>query len=228
LEPRSRNRRPSSLRRGAPLLAALVFLLAPDAGAETPTFERVDRVDLNSGETQLFSGVITPDGARGLFGSAQTNEPIYEVDLDTMERVQAITTPANLGFDAAVIDPAGDFAYFGTGGLSVPRISRIALADGALVAGTQQSDSTVKPGAATIDPDGRYAYFAENGSTHRIFRYRLFDDGSGDGVERQHADVARRRDLLRVGRHRSGRSLRLLRDREHQHESGPGRAHRGP
>ena len=159
--------------------AALVAILMPAAASGSAPFERVDRTEENISQ-QLFAGVITPDGSRALFSSTQSNQPIVEVDLDTMEPGRVISPSANLGFQAAVIDPAGEFAYFGTAGLTVPRIKRISLIDGTVADGSSDFATTFLFGAAVIDPDGRYAYFAENGSPHRVIRYELFGAGVAD------------------------------------------------
>ena len=93
------------------------------------TFERVGAVTLLPGETfSIYAkGVIDPTGAFAYFVANQDPDAdtqlmpaaVVKIDLRTFERAHAITlepgpdSPEN-DLRSAVIDPAGNFAYFGT------------------------------------------------------------------------------------------------------------------
>jgi hypothetical protein len=88
---------------------------------DTDAFAQVDEITLASGEDDLTSAVIDPAGHYAYFGANTQPGQIVRVDLDTFTRVGAITLEGPgegdlYGEDylqSAVIDPAGDYAYFG-------------------------------------------------------------------------------------------------------------------
>ena len=93
------------------------------------TFERVGAVTLVPGETfsNYETGVIDPTGAFAYFGASQVPTVhlaplpavVVKIDLRSFERAHRVTldpapdSPEN-ELRSAVIDPAGNYAYFGT------------------------------------------------------------------------------------------------------------------
>jgi hypothetical protein len=77
------------------------------------------------------------------------------------ERVGAITLPGQTGLASAVIDPAGRFAYFGTG-TSPARVVKLDLTTFSPAA-TLTLTVEGELGSAVIDPAGRFAYFGTAG-----------------------------------------------------------------
>lgn len=101
---------------------------------DTSTFTQAGEITLDEGETDLTSAVIDPSGAFAYFGANTRPGQIVRIDLGAFERAGAITLQGAgegdlYGEDypqSAVIDPAGEYAYFGLA--SFPgRVARIHL-----------------------------------------------------------------------------------------------------
>ena len=121
------------------------------------TFEAVD-----SNTISVHAGVIALDGRHAYVGTASTGSgAVTKVDLETMEAVDVLTlAPDESRLDAAVIDPAGRYAYFGAdGGGGGGRVVKVDLTTfqrvGAITFPAEETEINV----AVIDPAGRYAYF---------------------------------------------------------------------
>jgi hypothetical protein len=81
-----------------------------------------------------------------------------KIDLDTFEQVASITLAESQYFlDAAVMDPAGRYAYFF--GYSSGKIMKVDLDAFAVVDTLTLSAPLSNPITAVIKPDGSYAYF---------------------------------------------------------------------
>jgi hypothetical protein len=145
------------------------------------TFTRVGALTLRTGENRLATAVIDPAGRYAYFGTVGVHgkEParIVKVDLTSLSRAAAITLrvyydPEDEYLDAletslgaAVIDPAGRYAYFGTntnyeGFDDQPNWEHLVKIDLATFA---RADTLQVEGAGlesgVIDPAGRHAYF---------------------------------------------------------------------
>jgi hypothetical protein len=145
------------------------------------TFTRVGALTLRTGENRLATAVIDPAGRYAYFGTVgvRGKEParIVKVDLTSLSRAAAITLrvyydPEDEYLDAletslgaAVIDPAGRYAYFGTntnyeGFDDQPNYEHLVKIDLATFA---RADTLRVEGAGlesgVIDPAGRHAYF---------------------------------------------------------------------
>ena len=160
---------------------------------DVATFQIVQTITLPSQETDPLAGVIDPAGDFAYFvmaggeptplqpGATDTGSRVVKINLRTFERVGAITLPAGeyakSSSTPAVMDPAGQFAYFGilqhyqASGLQLPaKVVKIDL-------GTFERAHaiTLEPGSSgedmlgsgVIDPAGGYAYFGTN-TQHQV------------------------------------------------------------
>lgn len=147
-------------------------------------FSRLDALDIGDGSTQAFSD-LPRIGAMGVDGSnafvvtrsdiANWGEPdmIKKVDLSAFEVVDAKRLDAEeLAPHALVMDPAGQYGYFGTN--SQPgRVVRIDLDTFERVDAVQFSIDERQLRAAVIEPTGEYAYFGTDTSPGRVVKVRL-------------------------------------------------------
>ncbi len=132
------------------------------------TLQQVDAISLRDDEGNLSSAVVDPAGRYAYFGTQRTDQlstqlpgRVIKVDLETFQRVDAITFPAlETALYAAVMDPAGRYAYFASD--SSDQTSRLVKVDLATFqrVGAAALDGKFEAavGSAVIDPAGRYAY----------------------------------------------------------------------
>lgn len=135
-------------------------------------------ITLNSSEYMLVSAVVDPAGRYAYFGTSTPPGQVIKVDVLTMERVGAIMLQDGESEDAegfllsAVMDPAGRYAYFGTG--SYPgKVVKVDLENFERVAAVTFEPGEDVPRAAVIDPAGRFAYFATDTDPGHIVKVDL-------------------------------------------------------
>lgn len=164
---------PSAKRIGATALTGVLLWAAASTGAvSASTFERVGAIVLASGEQELNSAVIAPDGAHAYFGTFTAPGRIVKVDLATFERVDALTlaTGENV-LQAGVIDPDGRFAYFGTYTDPGMVVKVDLLTFERVAALTFEDEGQVL--SALMAPDGSFAYFGTADSPGKIVKVDL-------------------------------------------------------
>lgn len=89
-------------------------------------FQRVDAIQLEDNELELFSAVIDPTKGYAYFGASERH--IVVVDLKTFTRLQSFELMEEHGLGpAAIIDPEARFAYFGTCFGSSTDVVRVSL-----------------------------------------------------------------------------------------------------
>ena len=151
--------------------ASVPHASAPAASAtgtvrlDVKTMRRVGSLEVPS---HLGAAVMDPGGRFAYFGPTGSTEinlnppppQMVKVDLATLAQVDAITlTPFEEGtMGSAVIDPAGDFAYFGASG-SPGRVVKIDLDTFERVGALTLAEGEQYLDAAVIDPAGDFAYF---------------------------------------------------------------------
>jgi hypothetical protein len=167
------------------------------SGANTPTQRRIFKVNLitgvintitmSTGEYNFKCAVIDEKANYAYFGMYTQNPKIVKIDLTTFTRVTSINitkppgvTTVGLYLHTAIIDPAYQYAYFGTDSFpgSVIKIDLNTFTQvGSIVfnadpyADPETGESWV--GASTIDPYGKYAYFATFSSPGNIIKVDL-------------------------------------------------------
>lgn len=135
-----------------------------DQSAVVHDFRREAGLRLNPSEYYLASAVIDPAGRYAYLGTSTPPGQIVKIDLKTWQRVGTITLSDSEGeagerfLFSAAMDPAGRYAYFGTGDypgkvvkIDLERFERV-------------GSISLEPGedvlrSAVIDPDGAFAYF---------------------------------------------------------------------
>ncbi len=165
-------RRTSARRRlwGVTLTALVVTTLPVGiaaVGAQSD-FARVDGTTLASGEDHAIAAAIDPTGGHAYFGTFTFPGEVVKVDLDTLERVAAITFDdrpeagvESAATEASLMDPAGDHAYFFTTfGASKGRVIKIDLSTFTRTANLDLDTGWVR--AAVVDPSGRFAYLGRD------------------------------------------------------------------
>ena len=127
------------------------------------TFEQVDELDLQLGERGFSAAVVDADGRYAYFGTSGPSGSVarvIKIDLGTFERVGSLPLWGRERVDSAVIDPAGEFAYFGTG----PGFAQVIKVE---LETFEQVELISLDGeywlhAAAMDPAGQYAYFGSD------------------------------------------------------------------
>ncbi|HUR24363.1 MAG TPA: Ig-like domain-containing protein [Acidimicrobiales bacterium] len=122
--------------------------------ARVSTVRQAATLDLPADENGHMASVVDPTGRYAYF--AQYGK-VVKVDLDTFQRVGALTLATGDTPTSAVMDPAGRYAYFGTSNGRVVKVD--------LNTFEQVGVIILEPGennlnSAAIDPAGAYAYFA--------------------------------------------------------------------
>jgi hypothetical protein len=141
-------------------------------------FRRDGALTLNPLEYLLASAVVDPGGRYAYFGTSTPPAQIIKVDLQTLQRVDAITLPGGSGEDvesflfAGVIDPAGHFAYFGTGSYPA-KIVKIDLDHFERVDALTLDLGEDVTRSAAIDPAGHFAYFGTDTEPVHIVKIDL-------------------------------------------------------
>jgi hypothetical protein len=96
-------------------------------------------------------------------------------DLAGFERVGAVTLLLGENqLPSAVMDPAGDYAYFGTA-TSPGRVTKINLATFQRVGGLTLASGENGLYSAVVDPSGQFAYFGTVAAPGRVVKVRLTD-----------------------------------------------------
>lgn len=153
------------------------------------TFERVDVITMENRE-RVWTVDIDPAGEYLYLGThrvpvsiTQAGPPrVIKVDLATFERVGSIKLENDhVDFHSAVIDSAGDFAYFGGDDSGGPtRLVKIDLANFERIDAITMDN----PGRFTtgiIDPDDAFAYFGTFTSPARVVKIDLTNfEAAGD------------------------------------------------
>jgi hypothetical protein len=147
-------------------------------------FTRVGALTLNSDEGGPYAAVIDPAGGFAYFLTAPSTglgfDPgvVVKVRLSDFTRVGALTLNSGeylIGQASAVIDPAGDFAYFGTWSTVV----KVRLSDFTRVGSLlpQQGSGEYNFQRAVIDPAGGFAYFGTGiaADPPKVVKVRLSD-----------------------------------------------------
>lgn len=160
--------------RGSDLLTWQVL----DQNTVVRDFHREAALTLNPSEYLPASAVVDPAGRYAYFGTGTPPGQVVKVDLQTLERIGAVMLPGGEGEEpekylySAVIDPAGRYAYFGTG--TYPgKVVKIDLQSFERV-----SAITLEPGeevlrAAVIDPAGQFAYFGTDSFPAHVVKIDL-------------------------------------------------------
>ncbi|MFC4822013.1 BACON domain-containing protein [Dokdonella ginsengisoli] len=149
-----------------------------DQSTTVQDFRREAALSFDAGEYFPVSAVIDPTGHYAYFGTSSPPGQIVKVDLRTWERVDAITLLDGAGEDAerflftAIMDPAGRYAYFGTG--TYPgRVVKIDLERFERVGSVTLEFGEDVLRSAAIDPTGRFGYFGADSSPVRIVKVDL-------------------------------------------------------
>ena len=133
------------------------------------------------GNDQTYLSVSVIDNLRGYayFGANTNPAEIAKVRLSDFTRVASLVLPtASLG--AAVIDPAGGFMYFATGGSAVQtpspaKIHKISLDTFSVVSTLTLNEGEENIRSGVIDTAAGFAYFGTNTSQGKILKIRLSD-----------------------------------------------------
>lgn len=141
-------------------------------------FRREAALVFEPSEYITSSAVIDPAGRYAYFGTSTSPGQIVKVDVQTWQRVGAITLAQGEGDDiesflfSAVMDPAGHYAYFGTGTypgkvikVDLERFERV----GSLT--LEAGEEVLR--AAVIDPSGQFAYFGSDSYPAHIVKIDL-------------------------------------------------------
>lgn len=157
-------------------------------------FRREAALRFDSSEYFTSSAVIDPAGRYAYFGTSTPPGQIVKVDVQTWQRVGAITLAQGEGDDtegflfSAVMDPAGHYAYFGTG--TYPgKVIKIDLERFERVGSITLEAGEEVLRAAVIDPSGQFAYFGTDSAPAYVVKIDLasftrvgaiqFDDSLG-------------------------------------------------
>ena len=122
--------------------------------------------DTNGKATFTFAadraGNYTVTASGSVAGQSASGSHAVPLEIKTFGREGAITLPsAESQSSAALVDPAGRFAYFGTS-TSPARVVKVDLSTFQRVAALDLSDAFFVT-SAVMDPAGHYAYFAAHG-----------------------------------------------------------------
>jgi hypothetical protein len=163
------------------------------------TFTRVGAITLRTGENRMATAVIDPAGRYAYFGTVgvRWKEParIVKVDLASFSRAGAIALTRHVdpegdlnllesSVGAAVIDPAGRYAYFGTNtnyeGYDYPNFEYLLRIDLATFRPTSPptSPATAAPNCSPTTPPaaaGGSPSRPGRGRTHRLAHDRVID-----------------------------------------------------
>ena len=140
-------------------------------------FTRVSSISFDPGEIYLQSAVIDPSGQYAYFGSSNapfaTSSPglVIKVDLENFTRVGSISfNPGEDRLSSAVIDPSGQYAYFGTDTGRVVKVDLVNFTRVNSICFNKGEDSLW---SAVIDPNGNYAYFGTHTSPSQVIKVSL-------------------------------------------------------
>jgi DNA-binding beta-propeller fold protein YncE len=140
------------------------------------TFEKVDELTLELGESFFRAGVIDPTGRYAYFGTSGPRplpgQPGYiarlvRVDLQTFERAGALAMPSYAyEIASAAVAPDGRYAYVGANTTGFPVVLRVDLDTfaGDDIAALSVSE-TSWAGPVAVDPTGAFAYFGTLGTS---------------------------------------------------------------
>ena len=143
-------------------------------------FTRVNGLTLTYDEAYLQSGVIDRSGQYAYFQGQGASPFVVKIRLSDLTMAGKVTLTLSGGYsidsqDAAVVDPGGQFAYFGGGtSPSGSYIVKIRLSDFTVATANTYSD-VVDFQTGAIDSSGQYAYFATNSNPGKISKIRLSD-----------------------------------------------------
>jgi hypothetical protein len=127
-------------------------------------FRRDAALRLNPSEYYLASAVIDPAGRYAYLGTSTPPGQVVKIDLKTWQRVDAITLANDEGegtesfLFSAVMDPAGRYAYFGTGNYP-GKVVKIDLERFKRVDSLTLEFGEDVLRSAVIDANGAFAYF---------------------------------------------------------------------
>lgn len=108
------------------------------------------------GKGDLDTAVIDPAGKFAYFARHGTVNEVIKVDLESMTKVASVQLLSNETPISGVMDPDGDYAYFGTG---TNRVVRVRTNPFQRVGSISLHPSGYALTTALMDPDGEYAYF---------------------------------------------------------------------
>ncbi|HSK23739.1 MAG TPA: PxKF domain-containing protein [Egicoccus sp.] len=133
------------------------------------SFAVADVLTLRDERADLGAAVIHPDGTHAYFAAHQL---LFAVDLTSFAVQGVVAIPEMIYPRTAVIDPAGEFAYFGTNDWDA-RVVKVDLATLTHVGSIEFEPGESRLFASVIDPEGRYAYFGTNAEPGYIVRIDL-------------------------------------------------------
>jgi len=147
----------------------------------TENFQRVTALPLQAGENNLYTAVIDPKGEYAYFGTETNPGKVVKVRLSDftsdLTRVGALTLETGDGslWGGVVIDPKGEYAYFGTDTNPPGRVVKVRLSDFTRVGALALESGEEELRSAVIDSKGECAYLGTDTSPGKVVKIRLSD-----------------------------------------------------